>query len=342
MHTLVWFIWAFALMAIALSTRNPFYLALLLLAAGMVRERVRAPGRSGLPLARFALVAIPLSAALNASSVHYGDTVLFTISGDLPVFSGPVTLEALTYGATNGLMLTTVLSAFSVLGLAVAPHEWMRLAPRAYQSVGMTMSIALSFAPQVARRLREVREAQAIRGHRVRGVRDWLPLWLPLLTSSLEQAMQLSEAMVARGFGAAQSNEQSARSQAMLLVGLTLVLVGWLAQTVLVGPPWAGLALIAGGIGSSVAALRRNAGRSRHTTYREQRWHVRDLATAAALAGACGIILITNALGALPSLTYYPYPTFHAPDFEPWAGALLLVFVAPALGVYAPLKECSA
>ena len=34
-----------------------------------------------------------------------------------------------------------------------------------------------------------IREAQAVRGHRVQGIRDWLPIVVPLLVSGLERAM---------------------------------------------------------------------------------------------------------------------------------------------------------
>jgi energy-coupling factor transport system permease protein len=331
MPTLLWFLWSFGLMAIALSTRNPLYLALLLLVACIVREVMRAPGQRGISISRFASLAIPLSAVFNAISVHFGDTVLFVIPGNVPVFSGPVTLEALVYGAINGLMLTTVLAAFSTLSLAVAPREWMRLAPRAYQSVGLTMSIAMGFAPQVMTRLREVRDAQAIRGHRVRGLRDWLPLWMPLLTGSLEQSMQMSEAMVARGYGVTQSQATSARAQGLLLAGLALAVLGWLMQLLVVNGLWLGIGmLVAGGV-LLIAALRLSANNAPHTTYRQQRWQPRDVVIALVLAAACTGMLIASALGIAPSLTYTPYPALTAPSFDVWIGAVLLALLAPLL-----------
>jgi energy-coupling factor transport system permease protein len=331
MPTLLWFLWSFGLMAIALSTRNPLYLVLLLLVACIVREAVRTPSQRGISILRFALIAIPLSAIFNAISVHFGDTVLFVVPGDLPVFSGPVTLEALAYGAINGLMLTTVLAAFSTLSLAVAPREWMRLAPRAYQSVGLTMSIAMGFAPQVMARLREVRDAQAIRGHRVRGLRDWLPLWMPLLTGSLEQSMQMSEAMVARGYGATHSQATSARAQGLLLAGLALGLLGWVMQLLVVNGWWLGTGLLVAGGVLLFAAMRLSAGNAPHTAYRQQRWQARDVVIALMLTATCTGVLIAPALGIAPSLTYTPYPALTAPSFDVWIGVALLAFLAPLL-----------
>lgn len=331
MSTLPWFIWAFASMVIALSTRNPLYLALLLLVVLVVREPLRTSAQRGISIALFALFAIPVSAVFNALSVHFGDTVLFAIPGNIPVFSGAFTLEALVYGATNGLMLTTVLAVFSTLNLAVVPREWMRFAPRSYQSVGMTLSIALSLVPQISQRIRAVREAQAIRGHRVRGLRDWLPLWMPLLTGGLEQSMQLSEAMVARGFGAAQAEGSALSRQMLLAIGLAVLMAGWLAQ--MLWPPLGivGTGAMLCGAAVAVVSLFRHTQASPRTSYRDQRLTMRDglviLACALALVGVFGPTLF----GQPNTLAYYPYPTLSLPPFDVVVGGALLLLLVPAV-----------
>lgn len=332
MHPLVWFAWAAGLMLVALTTRNPLYL-LVMLAITRAVHAVAAGGerRRGPSVARFAAIVIPLSAALNALTLHLGDTVLFVIPGQLPLLSGPVTLESLAFGAINGLMLTTVLSIFVALNAAVAPREWMRFAPRAYQSVALTASIALGFAPQMSARLREVRDAQAIRGHRVKGVRDWLPLWMPLLTGSLEQSMQVSEAMVARGFGAARAERSLLRTQVALTAGLALVLCGWLAQFVPGTTAAAPAAGLAAGALVVLWAIRAGAHEAAHTTYREQPWRARDVAVISACALATGALLLAPALGAVASLRYSPYPSLTVPGVTPWVALALLAFAAPAL-----------
>jgi energy-coupling factor transport system permease protein len=319
-------------MLVALTTRNPLYLLVMLAITRAVHALATGDERRrGLSVARFAAIVIPLSALLNALTSHLGDTVLFVIPGQLPLLSGPVTLEALAYGAINGLMLTTVLSIFVTLNAAVAPREWMRFAPRAYQSVALTASIALGFAPQMSARLREVRDAQAIRGHRVNGVRDWLPLWMPLLTGSLEQSMQVSEAMVARGFGAARAERSMLRTQVALAAGLALVLFGWLAQFA------PGLAAAAPAMGLAAGALivlwavRAGARDAAHTTYREQPWRARDVAVGAGCALATGALLLAPALGAAATLHYSPFPGLTLPSVTPWVVLALLAFAAPAL-----------
>jgi energy-coupling factor transport system permease protein len=332
MHSLVWFAWALGWMVVTLTTRNPLYLILVLLITRLVFMRLpRADDEpAGLNIARFGALVIPLSAVLNALTIHVGDTVLFTLPAHLPILGGPITLESLAYGAINGLMLTAVLSIFNTLNSAVAPREWMRFAPRAYQSVAMTASIALGFAPQVGRRLRDVRDAQAIRGHRVRGVRDWLPLWMPLLTGSLEQSMQVSEAMVARGFGAVQSQRASARAQLALLAGLALALLGWLARfsPALDARLATGTVLL--GAGLVVLSLQLGRHNTPHTRYRRQVWTRVDIAIGGVCIAAAAALALAPALGQAPSLGYSPYPALALPGFELGVAAAVLAFAAPA------------
>ena len=144
-----------------------------------------------------------LSTAFNTLTSHYGETVLFTIPGNLPLLSGPVTLEAMVYGATNGLVLTGMLASFMVLNLALTVRELISLIPQAFFPMAVVTSIAVTYLPTTLRQFRQIREAQAIRGHQMRTLRDWLPLWMPLLVGGLEHAMQLAEAMTARGFASA-------------------------------------------------------------------------------------------------------------------------------------------
>jgi energy-coupling factor transport system permease protein len=330
MHTLIWFLWAFGLMAVALSTRNPLYLVLLVLIVCTVREALP-KRRSGISIIRFALFAVPASALFNALSMHFGEAVLFTIPGNLPVFSGPVTLEALAYGAINGLILTVVLAVFDTLNRALSPREWMRLAPRSYQSVGMTMSIALSLLPQTSRRIRDVREAQAIRGHRVRGLRDWLPLWMPLLTGGLEQSMQLSEAMVARGFGATQAQQATSARQVLLAGGLALVGAGAFARMIWPTLDLAAMIAMAIGAACAVIGILRSSRAVRPTSLRDQRLTAADVICMLILCSALAVVLLPPLLGRATSLAYTPYPALTPPSFDLAVGAALLAFLTPLL-----------
>jgi energy-coupling factor transport system permease protein len=331
----VWCLWALTTLVTASSTRNPLYVFLLLLVVTVV-DGTCAPAqgrRAIMPPLRFAAVAVPLAILFNGLTAHLGDTVLFHIRLPdwLPLLGGPVTLESLVFGAVNGLTLTIIFSGFATFNQVTPVRDLVRLAPRAFHEAGIVLSIALTYIPQTTRSLNRIREAQAVRGHRVRGLRDWLPIVVPLLISGLERSMGLAESMVARGYGATSDRGQTPRIQRLLALGLFMLLGGWLAFLFL--EPWKGIAvgvmILGAGLVVGVVWL---AGRTvSHTSYRARRWTARD--TLAALG--CGLTLIV-ALLPLPlvnraTLTYSPYPHLTFPVFDPFIGLGLLGLLVPAV-----------
>jgi energy-coupling factor transport system permease protein len=160
----------------------------------------------------------------------------------------------------------------------------------------------------------------------VRGLRDWLPIFVPLLVSGLERSMGLAEAMVARGYGSVSDRAQSLRTQALLALGLLTVLGGWLAFLLL--PSWrepAVVAMVAGaGIIAGVVWL---AGSSvSHTAYHRRRWTTQDALTVV----GCALTLAVT-LSSRSALYYSPYPQLTLPPFDPLIGLGLLGLVVPAL-----------
>ncbi len=329
-HPLAWVGWLVAALGLLLTTRNPLYLTLILLCIAIVRAALLRSTEGGWqpPLSpwRFAALAIPASALFNALSAHFGDTVLVILPRALPLFGGPITLEALAFGALNGVVLTGIFAAFAVLNQALPMRALVRLIPRAFQPVAVVVTVALSFVPATVRHFQQIREAQAVRGHRVRGLRDWLPLFLPLLIGGLERALQLAEAMTARGF-ASQSEALSFRERATIVGALLLLLAGWLLQL-----GWgidAGYALMALGGGIVAHALWRAGRRVPHSNYRPAPWQARDwLMLGMALLALLPVVPLPWA--ARRTLFYYPYPALTLPAFDPLVAMALLALLAPA------------
>ncbi|MGD8398541.1 MAG: energy-coupling factor transporter transmembrane component T, partial [Anaerolineae bacterium] len=283
-HTGAWVAWLVAAAVPAFTLRNPLYLALTLGAAGIVYTalgRRSIVGQAWGGFVRIGLFFVALAVAFNALSVHIGDVVLFRLPASWPIVGGPITLEAIIAGAVNGLGLLTILVVFATFNAVVDHYQLLRATPAFLFQAGVVISIAVTFVPQMVLSAREIREAQRIRGHRFRGVRDLLPLIMPLLASSLERAIQLAETMEARGFGAAvapPSPRQAVADQAGLLGSLLGLLVGLgLAayQPDLASWGWA----LAGASALGLAATFYLQGRRvRQTRYRRLPWHPRDLA----------------------------------------------------------------
>jgi energy-coupling factor transport system permease protein len=331
----VWLLWVLTTLVAASSARNPLYAVLLALVTTVV-GMVCTPGnghagsRRGVfsPL-RFATIAVPLSALFNALTVHVGDTVILRLPDWLPLLGGPVTLEALAFGVQNGLVLTVIFAGFAVFNQVTPVRDLVGLTPRAFHEVGVVISIALTFVPQTIRSLNRIRQAQAVRGHRVRGLRDWPPIVVPLLVSGLERSMGLAEAMVARGYGAVSDQAQPLRTSVVLVLGLLTLLGGWL--TFLFRPAWreAGAGLMIGG-SVLVVGVVWFAGRAvRHTVYRPRRWTARDTLVVV----GCGLALAAVVLPPVgqDTLYYSPYPRLTLPIFDPLVGLGLLGLLMPAV-----------
>jgi energy-coupling factor transport system permease protein len=338
-HPLTWVGWLVAALAATSATRNPLHLVLILLCIAIVNGTSSSDEASAYypvsPL-RFALIVIPLAAVFNAATVHFGDSVLFRLPKGLPIVGGAITLEALVYGCLNGMVLSGILTAFTTLNQALPIRALIRLIPRAFYPVAVVISIGVTFVPVTMRQLRQIREAQAVRGHHVRGIRDWMPLFIPLLIGGLERALQLAEAMTARGFACSEQQGQDIAGRMAIVLGLIAVLGGWLLRLVW-GQEASGLGLMAVGAALILGALWIIGRRVKRTTYRPERWTRQD---GAVLASAM-VALIAFALPGLDrsSLIYYPYPTLSLPDFNPLFGLATLGLLGPAFLLQAPKRH---
>jgi energy-coupling factor transport system permease protein len=333
LHAGAWLCWLAAVVVILALTRNPIYLALTLAwIAGVALAAAHVPnlGQTALPLSpwRFALVVVPLSALFNALTVHVGGTVLARLPASWPLFGGPVTAEALVYGALNGLALTGLFAAFGIATRMLPLRQVIQLIPRAYYAVAVIVTIAVTFVPAMLRQARQIREAQAVRGHRLQGWRSWLPLWLPLVTGGLERALQLAEAMTARGF-AGGPPLHDLWTRAGVMAGLILVAAGLLLRTVW-GQAAAGAWLLLAGSVLVVAAIWQAGRRRPHTVYRPAPWRGADwLVAGGALATVAALLLPLPGLEHV-TLFYSPYPLLAAPEFALGIGVATWGLLIPA------------
>ena len=330
-HGLAWLAWLAAIATVTTMTRNPWYLGMALLWIAVVEAVARRQpllGRTApiwSPL-RFGLFIIAVAAFFNALTVHVGSNVLFRLPANWPVLGGAITLEAMLYGALNGLALTILFGAFAVVNRMMPLRAILQLIPRTYYPVAVVAAIAITFVPVTLQQWQQIREAQAVRGHKLGGMRSFLPLWLPLLTGGMERALQLAEAMTARGFAGGPANHSPAQ-QSALVGGLASVLVGLLLYTV-----WeqviVGLLLMVGGAALVLGVLQAAGRQHPHTRYRPMPWQPQDWV----VVGGALVVILAFLLPVPGRMTifYTPYPTLTMPGFSVALGVALCGILAPA------------
>ncbi len=322
-----WVVWLLVGSVLVLSTRNPFYLLLLLIISRIVYAACATPGQGALklPFWRLAATILLFSTLFNLLTAHTGETVLITLPASWWLIGGSLTLEAAVYGFITGLSLVTLLSLFLTFNATVPTVELAGLTPAALYELGLVLLVAITYVPETAQQFQRVREAQAIRGHRLRGLRDWRPIAIPLLVGGLERAMNLAETMVARGYGSTNQVDISRGGRLLLLLGLILGLGGALRLAWGEADGWM---LVAAGVLAVGLVYRQLSRRTVRTRYRPRRWTWAD--TAVVVAALLPVALLWP-LASQAGTGYAPYPRLSAPPFSVVAGVLLVGLAVPAI-----------
>jgi energy-coupling factor transport system permease protein len=130
----------------------------------------------------------------------YGSHVLWS-GPTVPVLGRlDVTSEELRQALFQGLRLTAVALAFAAYALLLDHDRLVQAARFARRSV-LAMALATRLVPTLERDAAGLVESLRGRGVEVSGVRGRARLVSPLLAGSLERALNLAEAMEARGYG---------------------------------------------------------------------------------------------------------------------------------------------
>ena len=336
-HVNAWVLWLVASAMIPLLTQHPLYLVLTLATAWLVYQTIRQVSPEAAlwgSLVKLALFVWVFTVPFYALGVHVGRIVLFGLPAHWPIIGGIVTVEAIVQGLIIGLKLFTLLLIFATFNIGIDHYRLLRFMPSFLYQVGVITSIAVTFVPQMMAAGQEIREAQTIRGHRFRGLRDLLPLFVPLLTGGLERAVGLAESMEARGFGGnvqAVSACEELLTKLSTLTALLLALAGLFWYGYFAATRQIGLAMMGLGTILLVCVFWRLGRRVTRTRYRRGIWRRRDTGLAlGSLTLGGGLLAVWLAQRSL--LSYSPYPPNPLwPDFNVGLGLLTLLVAAPAL-----------
>lgn len=193
--------WSASALVLVLTSTNPVYRVLVLLVALNVLAVLRRPDARVAQLLVAVGVAAALAILLNTVLSHTGAHTLFTLPDQIPGIGGPVTVEAVLYGADVALGITAAILAIAPLSLVLYPHDLIDAFPGALQRTAAITGAALNLVPGVVRNAVSINEAQRMRGSTGTRLRDWHAVAAPVVLSALDDSLQLAEAMDARGFG---------------------------------------------------------------------------------------------------------------------------------------------
>ena len=147
------------------------------------------------------LPSILLMALINPAFNHQGVTILLYINDN------PLTWESIAFGLAAAVMLFSVASWFSCYNVVMTSDKFLYLFGRVIPALSLVLSMALRFVPRFQAQARVISNGQkcvgrdASNGNLLQKLRNGLTILSILVTWALENAIETSDSMRARGFG---------------------------------------------------------------------------------------------------------------------------------------------
>ncbi|MEZ5185813.1 MAG: energy-coupling factor transporter transmembrane component T [Candidatus Nanopelagicales bacterium] len=318
LHPGAWWLWALGLGAAATRTSNPLLLGLIVAVAVLVvsarRPQAQWAGAFSVFL-RLALLVIAIRVVFTVVfGVRVGTTELFVLpSVALPdwlagvTLGGTVTVEMLLIALIQGAQLATLLVCIGAANSLASPVRLLKALPAGLYHVGVAAVVALSLAPRIMINVRRVMQARRLRGRPTAGLRAAAESAVPVLESSLDDAINLAAAMDTRGYGRASTTSGAERllQAGLVLVGLMGMALGLFA--VLGASGW-GWALLGIGVLMAVGGIVLAGRRVPRTRYRPDPWRWPETLTAGSgVLAAIAVMTVSSNTITLP-LTWPALP----------------------------------
>ncbi len=346
-HPLAWWTWAIGLAIAASRTTNPLLLVLILGVAGIVvaARRTEAPwARAFKWYLLFGLVVIALRIAfriLLGGTLGSGEHDIFTIPHlPLPGFmsgvklGGSVSAESVLAATYDGFRLATILCCIGAANTLANPKRALRVLPSALYELGVTITVAVTVAPQLVESAQRVRRARKLRGDTSRGRRAVRGIAMPVLHDALDRSFRLAAAMDSRGYGRSGAVPARVRrlTAALLLAALLGLCMGTYGLLDTSTPRMLGAPMLALGIAFAAAGFVFGGRRIRRTRYRPDPWGFAEWTTAlSGIATGAAFIVVgaQNASALNPSLFPLAWPTLPVVPVVAILGALLPAALTP-------------
>ena len=198
-HPGVLFAYFLSVLLISMFVSNPV-LQLLALFGGILFcitlvKRGEIAGNIGFYVPLFLMVAVT-----NPIFSHNGVTPLFFLNGN------PVTLEAIIYGIAIAVTVIGVMLWCKSYSEIMTSDKFLYLFGKAIPKLSLVLSMALRFIPMFKRQMHKVSRAQKAMGlysskSFTDKIKSRMRVFMAMISWSLENAMETSASMKARGYG---------------------------------------------------------------------------------------------------------------------------------------------
>lgn len=174
---------------------------------------------------------------------------------NLPIsLFGPVSLQSIMAGLTDGLRLAAIILAVGFAASVANPRKLIRSAPAVLYEFATATTIAINVAPQLITSLNRVRRARSLRGNRA-GLKGLGAILIPVLEDTVQRSLDLAASMDARGFGRRGAMRLRVVYSARAAAGIGVMLLAVSCYLILASGFSVGLGLAAFGLGLACVAV---------------------------------------------------------------------------------------
>lgn len=199
-HPVVNFSYFCAVIAIAMFSMNPLFLAITFV-TGFMYSAVLGGVKTVKANMMIAIPVIIITMIINPIANHRGVTVLFYLNGN------PFTLEAIIYGIASASMLVGILMWFSCFNKIMTGDKIIYLFGRVIPVIALLLSMCFRFIPLLKARFHEIHDGQKYMGRDfpkksvIKKIRQLGKEISILIAWSLEASIETADSMEARGYG---------------------------------------------------------------------------------------------------------------------------------------------
>ena len=200
-HPAVTFFYFLTVILMSMFLSHPVLLGISFLGAGCYAIRLKGWRKVIRFNLLYTLPSMVIVAFINPLFNHYGVTFLFYLK------SGPVTLEALVYGVVLASMLFIAILWFSCYNEVMTTDKFVYLFGRVIPALSLVLSMVFRFVPRFGTQLKVIRNGQKAvgrdfsNGNLLQKIRYGITMLSILITWALENAIETSDSMRARGYG---------------------------------------------------------------------------------------------------------------------------------------------